>query len=63
VNHGNESSLAFSLMQSITPKVIVGGIGTYSFKNSNLTKGFAGIFHDGDHEVTAQLDNQVIHLK
>mgnify|MGYP000921603784 CR=1 FL=1 len=56
----NDVSASVSYMQSITPFFTLGGIGTYSSKAATVSRGFAGIFNDGENVVTTQWDNQVI---
>lgn len=48
-----------SYMQSITPYLTLGGIGTYSNKSATVTRGFAGIYSDGENTLTTQWENQV----
>lgn len=55
----NESSLAVSYMQSVTPNIILGGMGTYSLATKALSTSFAGMISNHEHSLLAQYDNNV----
>lgn len=55
----SDVTTSVSYMQSITPYLTLGGIGTYSNKSATVTRGFAGIYSDGENVLTTQWENQV----
>lgn len=54
-----ESNLSLSYMQSVTPNLILGGLGTYSNKSKKITTAFGGQISVGDNTITGQWDNNV----
>lgn len=52
-----ESNLSLSYMQSVTPNLILGGLGTYSNKSKKITTAFGGQINVGDNTITGQWDN------
>lgn len=52
-----EPSLSISYMQSITPFLTLGGLGTFSQKSKAFSKSFGGIYNDGETVIAAHIDS------
>ena len=55
----DESSVQVGYMQSVTPNVVLGGSGSYSFRQGSLERALGGMYTLGDHVIAAQWDHQV----
>ena len=54
-----EPSLQVGYMQSVTPNIMLGGSGSYSFRQGSLERALGGMCTLGEHVVAAQWDQQV----
>ncbi len=58
-NRSEEPSLQVGYMQSVTPNIMLGGSGSYSFRQGSLERALGGMYTLGEHVVAAQWDQQV----
>ena len=47
-------------MQSVTPNIMLGGSGNYSFRQGSLERAVGGMYTLGEHVLAAQWDHQVL---
>ncbi len=57
--NGEDKTLTVSYMQSITPYITLGGMGSYSMLSKSMTRAFGGIYSDPENLVAAQWDDKV----
>lgn len=56
---GVDTTFSASLMQAITPTLTLGGIGNYSLKSKDFTRGFAALYNMGEHSLVMQWEKEV----
>eukprot|EP01040_Poterioochromonas_malhamensis_P009803 gene9803-10647_t len=55
----SDTVVSLSYMQSITPTLTLGGLGSYALKMGDLTTAVGASYADGDHSVYLQWDNNL----